>query len=114
VARPDPGALPPALDLELAGNCGSRPDRTALMRELDTFLTMVEAAWADQVVLYIGDDFEDHYQVRGDLGRPVWHLRFLLRPTIEDWVIWQLHGYANVDGIDSPVDLDVMRAAASP
>jgi lysozyme len=63
------------------------------------------------MVLYVGDDFEDAYPVRNEAGRPLWLHRFLLRPDVDGWVIWQLHGYAHVDGIDGDVDIDVMRAA---
>lgn len=103
------GTLPPAVDLELAGNCSERPDRAWVERELGTFLDMVEAASGETVVLYIGDDFESHYGMREQLERPIWHRRVLIRPDVEDWWIWQIHGYASVDGIDGGVDLNIMR-----
>lgn len=37
VVPDDRDALPPAVDLELAGNCRARPDRTTVERELTTF-----------------------------------------------------------------------------
>ncbi len=60
------------------------------------------------MVLYVGEDFDERYPGREDLGRPLWLRRFLLRPS-EDWWIWQLHGRAQVDGVEGGVDLDVMR-----
>lgn len=110
VAPPEPGALPPAVDLELAGNCAARPPERAVGNELGRFLFHVENAWGDDVVLYVGEDFEERYPGREALGRPLWLRRFLLRPS-EDWWIWQLHGRARVDGVDGGVDLDVMRWA---
>lgn len=110
VAPPDSTALPPAVDLELEGNCRRRPQATSVYTELREFLRRVEDAWATQMVLYVGDDFEDRYPVRARLDRPLWHRRFLLRPEVEGWVIWQLHGYARVDGISGQVDLNVMRS----
>jgi len=109
VAPPEPAALPPAGDLELAGNCRSRPQPDAVRQELDTFLTTVEAAWNRQVVLYLGDDFEKAYQVRGHLDRGLWQPRFLRRPGRDDWVLWQVGGFAHVDGVAGRVDLDVVR-----
>lgn len=106
----DPAALPPAVDVELAGNCAARPDRTTVAAELRSFLEAVESAVAQPVVLYVGDDFEGRYHLRDELDRPVWHRRVLLRPDVDGWWIWQVHGYARVDGIDGRVDLDVMRA----
>ena len=43
---------------------------------------------------------------------PRWVLSYLRRP-IRPWAIWQVGGYANVDGIDGAADLDVMAAAGS-
>jgi lysozyme len=111
---PDPGALPPAVDLELAGNCSQRPDRAWLDRELGEFLAQVERATGRSVVLYIGDDFEGRYRVRDELDRPLWHRRVLARPDVEGWWIWQVHGNASVDGIPTDVDLDVMRGDPRP
>lgn len=110
VAPPEDGALPPAVDLELAGNCSARPPLRAVGNELGRFLAAVEGAWGTEVVLYVGDDWEERYPVRAALDRPLWLRRFLLRPS-EDWHIWQLHGYAHVDGIEGGVDLDVMRGS---
>ena len=108
VAPPAPDALPPAVDLELAGNCASRPPQRAVEAELTRFLLLVENAWGAETVLYVGNDFEERYPGREEMDRPLWLRRFLLRPS-EDWWIWQLHGSARVDGVDGGVDLDVMR-----
>ena len=111
VAPPARDALPPAVDLELSGNCSARPSPTEVEEQLRDFIRLVEEAWGREVILYVGDDFERAYAVRHELDRPLWHRRFLLRPDIDGWLIWQLHGYARVDGIDGGVDLDVMRAS---
>ena len=109
VAPPDRSAMAPAVDLELAGNCRDRPDPADVAGELDTFLRLVESAWDRKAVLYVGNDFEGVYPVRQRLDRALWHRRFLLRPNVEGWLIWQLHGYAKVDGVSGGVDLNVMR-----
>lgn len=105
----DPDALPPAVDLELAGNCSDRPDRAWVERELGAFLDAIESATGRTVVLYIGDDFEGEYHLRDELDRPIWHRRVLIRPNVDGWWIWQVHGYAAIDGIDGGADLNVMR-----
>jgi lysozyme len=109
VAPPDPAALAPAVDLELVGNCRRRPPVVEVYRELDAFLAAVEEAWGRKAVLYVGDEFDRPYPVRERLGRPLWHHRFLLRPDVDGWTIWQLHGYARVEGVSGPVDINVMR-----
>jgi lysozyme len=102
-------ALPPSVDLELAGNCAARPHRAEVERELHEFLRLIEEATGDRTVLYVGDDFEDLYPVRASFDRPLWHRRFMRRPNVEGWVIWQIGGFAEVDGVRGRVDLNVFR-----
>jgi lysozyme len=109
VAVPDPAALPPAVDLELAGNCRSRPQPDELRRELRIFLTTVETAWHQQVLLYLGDDFEAEYSIRDHVDRSLWQPSFLRRPDGDNWVIWQVSGFSRVAGVSGRVDLDVGR-----
>lgn len=110
VVPPDPAALPPAVDLEIAGNCSRRPSPAEVDAEVRAFLAAVEEAWHREVLLYVGDDWESRYPVRDELGRPLWHRRFLRRPNVDGWIIWQIHGLAHVDGIARGVDLNIMRS----
>ena len=108
-ALPEEGsALPPALDLELAGNCSERPDGETVERDIRSFMDAVEAGTGQSVLLYVGDDFDDRYHARSRFDRSLWVHRFLLRPQGE-WLIWQVGGFASVHGIQGHVDLDVMR-----
>lgn len=105
VAQPDPQALAPALDLEeLTGDCGPTP--AAVAEEVAEFVGLVEDAWDREMVLYVLADWEDVYPVQ--LDRPRWHRDFVFRPDF-GWHIWQLHGFADVDGVDTRVDINVMR-----
>jgi lysozyme len=112
VAPPIATALAPAVDLELTGNCGARPDAAAVAREVDEFVRLVESEWGRPVVLYIGDDFEARYPTRQRAARPLWHRRFLFRPDVDGWIIWQVHGHARVRGISGEVDLNIARSPA--
>jgi lysozyme len=105
----DPGELVPAVDLELAGNCADRPDRGTVLREINEFLTLVERDTARRMLLYLAEDFESLYAVRDVLDRGLWHLQFLRRPHVEGWVVWQVMGFAHIEGIRGDVDLNVMR-----
>jgi lysozyme len=109
VVPDDHEMLPPAVDLELRGNCAARPNLSTVQQELGKFLSLVETGTGQQVVLYVGDDFENAYPVRSTSGRPLWVRRLILRPSVEGWAIWQVSAFAKVDGIDGRVDLDVMR-----
>jgi lysozyme len=109
VVPADPNGLPPAVDLELAGNCSARPDKATVHREIREFLHLVEDGLGQEALLYIGNDFESMYGVREVFDRPLWHLRFLLRPDVDGWVVWQVMGFAQIEGIAGNVDLDVLR-----
>jgi lysozyme len=106
---PEIRVLPPAVDLELEGNCAARPTWTVVEHELGAYLRLVENALGQKAVLYVGQDFDDLYPVGSAFVRPRWVRRFLLRPKGPAWLVWQVDGYARVDGIHGPVDLDVMR-----
>jgi lysozyme len=105
VAKPDPQALAPALDLEgLDGDCA--PSQATVAGEVAEFVALVEDAWDREMVLYVLADWEDAYPVQ--LDRQRWHRGFVFRPDF-GWHIWQLHGFADVDGVDTRVDINVMR-----
>lgn len=108
VAPPVDDALPPAVDLELAGNCAARPGVAAFLSEVDVFVRTVERAWGRPVLLYVGRDVSERYPVLDRPGRLAWLVSFPERPQ-QDWTVWQLHGHARVHGVDGPVDLDVAR-----
>jgi lysozyme len=110
-APPSSMTLPPAVDLELAGNCSRRPPRHQVQTQLSAFLAVVEAATGQRVVLYIGASFERAYPVSQKTSSPLWVPRFLLHPG-GSWFVWQVDGLAHVNGISGDVDLDIMAAPA--
>jgi lysozyme len=103
----DPGALPPALDVEAGGNCARRPAADLLQTEVRTWVERVEAATGRTVVLYLLDDVEGAADVHRSLGRPRWERRLLRRPPADRWALWQVSGWARVAGIGGPADLNV-------
>jgi lysozyme len=107
VAPPEADTLPPAVDVEFPGNCSARPPAAEVAAELDVFIDIVEQAWGEDVLVYVGRQWDEHYPVKDRPARDIWQPSFLVRPD-GAWAIWQLHGWANVDGIDGGVDLDVM------
>jgi lysozyme len=110
-----PGLLPPAVDLEIAGNCAARPAPAVVARQLGVFLTAVERWSGRPVVLYVGKDWRERYGLPQDADRPQWVRRLILRPrSPTGWAIWQASDAARVDGIDGRVDLDVVRGTLIP
>jgi len=100
--------MPPAIDLELLGNCADPPPRTDLLRELRVFLDEVEHRTRQRVVVYAYPDFEDRYRVRAALDRRLWVRRIGDTPPAGEWWLWQRDDQATIDGIDGPADLNVL------
>lgn len=107
----DKTALAPELDLELAGNCRRRPALSAVDTQLSSFLDRVQAQTGMTVVIYLGHDWAHRYPLPANLHNPLWEQSALHPPSGKDWVIWQVDGFAHLDGITGNVDLDVMRVA---
>lgn len=108
----DPGALPPAVDLELSGNCRSRPSAAVVGTQLSAFLRTVQLATGHSVVLYLGADFAHRYALSLEVDHPLWLYRPVRPPSGRQWVVWQVDGRSHVNGIEGDVDLDVMRSSA--
>ncbi len=106
--------LPPALDLEIAGNCSARPEPEAVAAEVEAFLDAVERATGQRTVLYIGDDWQERYPVAGRDDRPRWARRMHRRPITDDWWVWQFSGTSRVDGIAGHTDLNIMKGDRPP
>lgn len=104
----DPRSLPVVLDLELGGNCSARPPRAQIQAEIDAFVRVVESETGRPVTYYLLRPFEERYPPT--TARARWTRRLVFRPG-GDWVWWQVSNRASVEGIDGPVDLDVVREA---
>lgn len=73
---------------------GGRPARRRAGTDPGGGQTVRRSHKQGAVVLYVGNDFDGRYAVSERSERPLWHRRFLLQPDTDEWVIWQLHGYA--------------------
>jgi lysozyme len=104
----DRGALPAAVDLELAGNCAARPCRSTVAAQLATLIASVRRATGKPVVLYVGRDFAARYHSAIPGRDPLW-LRRAARPSSRSVVIWQSVQTVQLAGIPEPVDLDLTR-----
>jgi len=110
----DPDALPPAVDLEFIGNCEKtkRMNPLELRKELQTFLTLIEARTRKPAVLYLTDEFDRAYGVSAGFDRPLWLRRLLLRPNFSSrsWSLWQASNFRRLNGINGRVDWNVARS----
>jgi len=108
-------ALPPAVDLELGGNCDRFPDWGRLSREIATFLALVRAAHGREPVLYMTRELYDSYR-KGTpdpfRSSPLWIRDVFRSPRwlgSRPWTVWQYASNGRVNGIRGPVDLNVFQ-----
>ncbi len=99
--------LAPALDVELDPAC--EPTRAELLARLRDFLRVAEAGTGRKLVVYAFPDLERRYRIATALDRPQWVRRLGSREPHGNWLVWQKSQTARVDGIQRPVDLNLMR-----
>jgi lysozyme len=109
-----PTELPPVLDLELPGDWAAIPidQRAPLVLR---WLTKVEALVGIKPIIYASTNF-----ISTILASPaalgayrLWLANYTTHPTVPapwtDWTFWQFSDAGTIDGITTPVDLDLFN-----
>lgn len=108
----DPESLPPVADLEFVGNCKERPPIQDIKKEIQDFLIELENHYGKRPILYLTYEFIDLY-LKDDFSEyPVWIRDIFGHPPNSfkrNWIIWQYHSRARLEGIEGPVDLNVWK-----
>ena len=109
------GELPPAIDLELGGNCANPPATADVQLLLNELVPTVVKRLGEPAIFYTTYEFREAYLcptcVHGTMPL-LWIRDVFWRPALpanEPWVFWQHHNRGHVDGITGPVDLDVFH-----
>lgn len=106
--------LAPVLDLELDGNCALRPPVEEVLADISTFVTRVEQATGQAVILYAPEEFHRPYLKGQGLNRRLWVRSIWRSPSyVDDWSLWQYHQRGDVAGIDGDVDLNIIASGVS-
>ena len=108
--------LPPAIDLEYVGNCGTRPGQGRLARELKAFIAIVTAHYHRTPVIYSTQTFFQDYLDADPAFRayPLW-VRNLYGEA--GWsrgrtvLFRQFANHARLAGIKGSVDLDLFMGS---
>lgn len=110
------GTLPPAIDLEYAGNCTPDQPVEKVREEIEDFIAALEAEYGQSPIIYttevfytdwISDHFQDHDIWIRSIGDDVPRLS-----DGRDWAVWQYSGNGRVTGLAGPVDLNRARPRA--
>jgi lysozyme len=108
-------ALPPAVDLEFAGNCSRAPAWNDLSRQLGAFLDLVRAAYGREPVLYMTRELYDAYLPNAPdrlRSSPLWVRDVYRSPRWlagRSWTVWQYANNGRIRGIKGLVDLNVFQ-----
>lgn len=103
-------ALPPALSIDFTAGCDVRPARDAVLAALRSFIGPVEAHSQRPVILRVSRAFDAQYRVTEAFDRPVWSLQNFFAPdyAARPWRMWCASDMRRIDGIDGPVNWDVV------
>ena len=100
--------LPPVIDLEIAGNCPTRPSVEDLHRELAVFIDLIRPQTC-RPILYMSRDFEREYLKDHPLNYPRWTQSLQRKPDLEGrtWMFWQYTISGALNGITGQIDKNV-------
>lgn len=103
-------ALPAAVDLTFREDCAARPDRAALVGEIEQFARMVETHTGKSVLLRVGRALERRYHLTQAIDRPVWAIGEAFPPgyAARPWRLWRASDIRRIGGIEGPVNWDVV------
>jgi lysozyme len=107
----DARMLPPAIQLDFWPDCTQRPSRDALLAELNTFLNQIETHSAKPAIIRTSRSVEAAYDLAGGVNRTLWLEGALFPPdyATRSWVMWSASTWKRVDGIDGPIEWNVVR-----
>jgi lysozyme len=103
--------VPPAVDLEFAGNSAARPSAEEFQKQFGLFLNAIRKNYGCEPVIYASDDFSSVYLKGYSIQRP-WVRAVIFGPNgdgNDSWVFWQFTDRARVPGIHGFVDMDVFN-----
>lgn len=104
-------ALPPAIILRYEENCPARPGPERVRTEVGVLVNMIEAHSGKPAILNVADDFDEAYGIAEAIPRTMWRARNFLAPDQQEqpWVMWRASDFRRIDGVEGPVDWNVVR-----
>jgi len=107
----DSAMLPPVVQLDYRPGCAKRPNRDTLLAELTIFLNQIETHAGKPAIIRVSHDFEADYDVASGINRTLWLEGQFFPPgyATRPWVLWTASTWKRVDGIDGPIEWDVVQ-----
>lgn len=103
-------ALPPAIDIDLRDDCDAPAVGNAVIDQLRTFISRVEAHAGKPVVLRLSRGAERRYRLSAAIDRPLWLAGAFLRPgyAARPWRMWRATRWRRIDGVEGDVNWNVV------
>jgi len=106
----DNAALPPVIRLDFRASCRTRPPRDRVLAELSTLMGVVEPYAGKPVLLKVSKPFDATYDIGAGINRKLWLSGNFLPPDYagRKWVVWTASDMRHIDGVEGPVEWDVV------
>jgi len=107
----DAAMLPPVVQLDYWPRCKARPNRDTLLAELNIFLNQIETHAGKPAIIRVSHAFEADYDVASGINRTLWLEGDFFPPgyATRPWVMWTASTWRRVDGIEGPIEWDVVQ-----
>lgn len=102
--------LPAVLELDFTEACKTRPDRDAVIGQIQAMLVAMETHTGKHALLKVARRFEAQYHVSEAIPRRLWSTQPFLQPgyLARPWTMWQASSFRRVAGIEVPINWDVI------
>lgn len=107
----DDAMLPPVVQLDYWPGCAKRPNRDTLLAELNIMLNQIETHAGKPAIVRVSHAFEADYDIASGINRTLWLEGDVLPPgyATRPWVLWTASTWKRVDGIEGPIEWDVVQ-----
>lgn len=107
----DENILPPAVRLSYRDDCEERPGRALILSELNTFLNQIEGHSGKPAIIILPKLFEEEFSISSAIDRTFWLESNFFPPdyATRPWVMWRASDMRRIDGVDGPVNWNVVR-----
>lgn len=105
----EPDSLPPVIDLEFLGNCKNNKTKEEVIEDIRIMEKMLSEHYNKKTIFYTTKEFYKNYLMGSSFKNELWFRDVFKEPKIKDGkiVFWQYWHHGRLDGIETPVDLNV-------
>lgn len=104
-------SLPPVIDLEFIGNCKNFKTKKQIIDDIVIVEKMLSSFYNKKTIFYTTKEFHEYYLSNIFLTNPLWYRDVFNEPKVDNKkiIFWQYWHHGRVDGIKTPVDLNVFN-----